>query len=38
MRGPAWGDIAERHSGFRPYMDAVLEKDSKLYQQFIFDL
>lgn len=33
-----WGQIAEKHAGFRPYMDAVLQNNPKQYELFVKDL
>ena len=33
-----WGHITEQNSGFRPYMDQVLQSNPKMYHQFIKDL
>ena len=34
----AWGEIAEKEAGFRPYMDTILQNDKQKYNQFIRDL
>ena len=33
-----WGAVQEKHQGFRPYMDDVLQSDPDKYQQFVQDL
>ena len=33
-----WGHIAESNSGFRPYMDTILQKDPNRYNLFVKDL
>ena len=33
-----WGEIAEHNSGFRPYMDTILQNDPNKYNKFIKDL